>query len=174
MEITRLNSSESVLFQSAMQLYRLSFPYHEQREDASQRRLLRTDEYHFNLIYDEGLFVGLILCWEPDQFTYVEHFCILPAMRSKGYGKRALDFLISLGKPVILEIDPPYDSISMRRKEFYKRSGFHENSFEHLHPPYHKGYAGHKLIVMSAPEGLPLKAYQTFKRYLDETVMSDL
>ena len=62
-------------YADAWKLYRASFPYHEQREIASQKKILRDKGYFFDLIYDGELFVGLLLYWETDLFLYVEHFC---------------------------------------------------------------------------------------------------
>lgn len=59
-------------------------------------------------------------------------------MRNKQYGQKTLSLLAKQGKTLILEIDPPKDDISKRRKGFYERCGFTENFFTHIHPPYHK------------------------------------
>lgn len=59
-----------------------------------------------------------MLCWEAEDFIYVEHFCVLPELRGRGCGARALGLLAREGKTVILEIDPPIDEISRRSKIF--------------------------------------------------------
>ena len=56
-----------------------------------------------------------------------------------------------MGKTVILEIDPPKDEVSIRRKQFYERNSFIENPYFHIHPPYHKENQGHELLIMSSP-----------------------
>ncbi len=104
----------------------------------------------------------------------MEHFCIFPKLRGQKYGQRALEKLNEKGKPVILEIDPPVDEISIRRKGFYERCGFTANPYEHVHPAYHKGYEGHKLIVMSCPEKLTEKQYGAFANHLRTVVMQDV
>lgn len=167
----RLTSPDDRRLDEAMKLYQLSFPEHEQRETDSQRRILSHSEYHFDLIYDEDLFVGVILYWETDEFLYVEHFCINPEMRNRRYGQRALALLNEKGKTVILEIDPPVDDISKHRKAFYERAGYRENPYEHVHPPYHKGNVGHPLVIMSCPRPIDLSIYEQFKRYLEHVVM---
>ena len=53
----------------------------------------------------------------------------------------------------------------MRRKGFYERCGFTENPYAHVHPPYHPGNPGHRLVVMSSPEKLTPDAYERFYRY---------
>ena len=63
MRFERLTSPQHPLYKRAMALYADSFPPHEQRENASQLRILGDEAYRFNLIYDENTFVGLALCW---------------------------------------------------------------------------------------------------------------
>lgn len=107
-------------------------------------------EYYFELIYDEGRFVGEMLSWENADFIYVEHFCMLPDVRGRGCGSRALELLRARGKTIILEIDPPVDDISRRRKGFYERNGFIANDYDYTHLPYHRGCKGHRLVIMSS------------------------
>ena len=90
MELKRLTDPESPLFAPAMELYGISFPRHEQRLAASQRRILADEAYHFDLLWAEGAFAGLILYWEQPDYFYVEHFCVLPQLRGMGFGSRAL------------------------------------------------------------------------------------
>ena len=37
-----------------------------------------------------------------------------------------------------------------------------ENPFAHVHPPYHAGFSGHPLVVMSHPRALTEAEYLTF------------
>ena len=171
MHFLRLTNSRDAYFAEAMALYAISFPHHEQRQDDSQRAIMSHPEYHFTVILEGEDFVGDILWWETEDFCYVEHFCILPALRGRRYGQQALELLGQRGKTVILEIDPPVDEVSLRRRGFYQRCGFVENSFPHIHPPYHQGNQGHALVVLSSPCALTATEYDAFKAYLDDTVM---
>ncbi|MBE5784199.1 MAG: GNAT family N-acetyltransferase [Clostridiales bacterium] len=172
MHTERITTAEHPLFETAISLYQESFPFHEQREEKSQRSIMAHPNYHFLALFDErNAFVGLILCWETERLIYVEHFCILPALRNRGFGSRALKLLLDNGKPVILEIDPPVDDISRRRKGFYERCDFAANHYPHIHPPYHEGHAGHALVVMSAPEPISEETYRDFFVFLRDTVM---
>lgn len=154
-----------------MKLYHDSFPPHEQRDIGSQKAIFNNGEYHFDLIYEETLFIGLLLYWQTDTFLYVEHFCIAPELRGKKYGQTALALLSQKGLPIILEIDPPTDEIAMRRKAFYTRAGYIANAFPHIHPPYHPEYDGHPLEVMSYPGALTFSDYERFRLYLENVVM---
>lgn len=172
MRFERLTTTENAAYAAAMELYRVSFPFHEQREAVSQAQIMNNQEYQFNLIYEEDKFVGLLLVWETQRFLYVEHFCILPAMRNQRYGQRALELLKQRGKTVILEIDPPVDEISIRRKSFYERVNFKSNDYEHDHPAYHAGYSDHRLVVLSCPNPLTKELYAEFAQYLKSVVMN--
>lgn len=174
MRFERISNIEHPMYEKALELYSISFPAHEQRESVSQTQILSDGEYYFSLIYDEDIFVGLLLYWETLDYIYVEHFCILPEMRNNHYGQKSLELLGQRKKTVILEIDPPSDAVSVRRKGFYERNGFVENPYSHAHPPYHKGNVGHTLVVMSSPTSITRTEYDDFKHYLDYYVMKDV
>lgn len=171
MEFQRLTSPTDPRFAEAIALYRQSFPYHEQRENVSQAAALAHPDYHFDLIDDEDVFIGLLLYWETQDFIYVEHFCIEPTLRGRSYGQKALVLLARKGKPIVLEIDPPVDELTRRRKAFYERSGYKANLYPHVHPPYHGDCQGHSLVVLSFPHELSAEAYTRFHTYLCEQVM---
>ncbi len=167
----RLTSTNDPAFAPAMRLYESSFPLHEQRLPESQRMIMNHPEYHFDVIFDGGTFVGDMLYWRTDLFAYVEHFCIEPNLRGLHYGQSALKALCMQRGSVILEIDPPIDEISIRRKGFYVRCGFKENLFKHVHPPYREGNQGHELVIMSWPHELSKATYGKFNWYLQKEVM---
>ena len=171
MVFERITTPSHPLYADAMALYQISFPLHEQREKASQIEILGNPDYHFDVVCDGDSFVGEILYWNIAGALYIEHFCVLPAMRNKHYGQKILAALQD--RPLILEIDPPVDAISQRRKGFYERCGFVENPYPHTHPPYHKGNTGHDLVVMSSPKRLTPGEYEVFRNALYDTVMKN-
>lgn len=173
MHFERITSASHPMYAQALELYRISFPLHEQREAPSQEDILREPAYHFDLIRDGETFVGDILYWERESYFYIEHFCIQPELRNRRYGQQALELLAEGGKTLILEIDPPVDDISRRRKGFYERCGFAENPYPHVHPPYHRGNKGHELVVMSRPRSIPQAVYDDFRAYLEDKIMKD-
>ena len=168
----RITTPTHPFYADAIDLYKISFPRHEQREEASQKEILQNPAYHFDVICDGGAFVGEILYWDIGDALYIEHFCVLPSMRNRHYGQKILAAMQK--QPLILDIDPPVDAIARRRKGFYERCGFVENPYSHIHPPYHQGNAGHELIIMSSPQMLKSDEYERFRRYLQNTVMKDL
>lgn len=74
-------------------------------------------------------------------------------------------------KTVILEIDPPKDEVSVRRKAFYERAGYRANPFEHIHPTYRSEYKDHRLVVMTCPAAISENEYKNFNSYLENVVM---
>ncbi len=171
MNTERITDAAHPLYAQAMALYAVSFPPHEQRESLSQTRILSDGRYHFDAVCDDGELVGEVLYWEVGEFLYIEHFCVLPSKRNKRYGQKILEAMRA--KPLILEIDPPADDMSIRRKGFYERCGFAENPYHHVHPPYHRGNPGHELVVMSRPKRLTQSEYEMFAQCLRDTIMKN-
>ena len=83
------------------------------------------------------------------------------------------ELLTEKGKAVILEIDQPIDEQSMRRKGFYERCEFVENSYVHIHPPYHRGNQVHELILMTFPKEISEGMYESFREYLEYRIMEN-
>ena len=172
MRMERLTQADGPVYKTAMDIYRMSFPPHEQRDARTQPSVMKKQAYHFQCLYEQEEWVGLLLYWETDNFFYVEHFCIAPALRNRGYGRKALEQLHGKGKTVILEIDPPEDTLSCRRQTFYQRLGYKVNDIAHIHPPYQHNNEGHRLVVMSYPQSLSRAQYDAFWQYLTEVVMA--
>lgn len=156
---------------SAMALYAQSFPRHELRLPPDQEEAMREPAYHVDLAYLDGAFAGMILYWVLPACVYVEHFCMEPALRGRGLGAQVLRQLCAQHPLVVLEIDPPVDALSIRRKGFYERCGFVANPFAHVHPPYQTAYAGHELVIMSHPRALCESEFTAFTEALCDTVM---
>ena len=128
MDFIRLTDPAGPEFETAFALYEVSFPLHERRTRPAQAARLAHPEYRFTLLEEDGRLLGILLYWEGPGFRYVEHFAIAPELRDGGAGARALAEFTGQGIPVILEIDPPVDEISIRRQHFYERCGFAKNS----------------------------------------------
>ena len=100
MRFERLADTHDERYNAARALYAVSFPYHEQRGDGAQAAALASADYRFELIYDGDEFAGLMLCWETEDFIYVEHFCTAPEIRGRGIGAAALALLVQNGKKI--------------------------------------------------------------------------
>lgn len=170
MKSERLKHFEGDIFERAYELYKSSFPVVERRDDAEQRRVLENDAYHFDIITENGEFIGIMLYWEVNSLIYLEHFAIRSDLRNKGFGTVALDLLKKKGKTILLEIEPPVGDITVRRYEFYKRNGFVMNSFYHIQAKYHFGDADLELKILSYPRVLEKDEYLAFYEYMTREI----
>lgn len=172
MRLERIRDRQDPRVERSLAEYRTSFPLHEQRRAPSQAALFEREAYHFTLLLDGDQEVGTLLYWDLGDALYVEHFYIYARFRGQSYGTAALKELTGSGRTVILEIDPPEDPVSVRRQAFYRRCGFVENPFPHVHPPYRPGQTGHRLVVLSYPAPLTRAAYDAFGAALRDQVMA--
>ena len=167
----RVCDQSHICFDRAFKLYQKSFPVYEQRLKNDQVDVLSDGKYHFELIMSDGEFLGILLTWKTTDFVYIEHLAIVPEKRGYNIGSYVLDSLKKNSeKSVILEIDPPKDPVSIKRKAFYEKSGFIESLLTHRHPPYQIGWDAHELKIMSYPQ-ISNEVYLSFKNYLEKHVM---
>lgn len=172
MEMIRIDSTEHPLYAAFKEVYTGSFPVFEQRTEAQQRAAFKDAAYRLTAYTENGTLTGFIAYWIFEDYMYIEHFAMSPALRGNGYGSRALnDFISGNPRTVLLEIDPVTDAVSAARLRFYERCGFCTNEYRHIHPPYREGYAGHPLVVLSSRRTITPHEYAQFARYLAETVM---
>lgn len=176
--IHRIKTMDDPHFQAAHHIYTTSFPVHEQRNTEDIPAALELEEFHYDVFLapEDDSLLAILCYWMTDEFIYLEHFAVNPEKRNGGLGKIILDTLKSKGKgklPVILEIDPPEDEISIRRLGFYQRSGFASNEqFDYIHPPYDPSGFPYPLLVMSFPHKLEKPLYRKFESYHHTTVIN--
>ncbi len=171
MEFIRHTDIENEAFRRAFALYQISFPAHEQRRLEDQRSAMADPRYFCESIWDGETFCGLMFYWELDGFSYIEHFAVDSVSRSQGIGSKCLSAFCAKKKRIILEIDPLVDEISVRRKGFYERLGFHYNGYSYTHPSYRTGCTPHQLLIMSWPNPITEEEFDTFSRDLWHVVM---
>ncbi|MBO5714864.1 MAG: GNAT family N-acetyltransferase [Clostridia bacterium] len=170
MRLERLSTSNAHLFEQTFKLYQSSFPVEERRDDLEQQRVLKKEDYHFDLIMKNDSFIGVMLYWETENFVFLEHFTTLPELRGKGYGKEALDLLKEKNKIILLEIEPPVDNITQRRYAFYKRNGFFMNPYHHIQAKYHLGDEDLELKVLTYPRIMEKDEYRSFYEYMTREI----
>lgn len=111
-----------------------------------------TENPLFNVITKEenGKTIGFITYWNFDSFIYIEHLAIEEGLRGNGLGGRLIKEVSELGKPLVLEVEPPETEMDKRRVKFYERLGLIFHDFEYFQPPYDKKYDFEKLYIMSS------------------------
>ena len=151
LNICRVNTIETDNYRFIEKLLTEAFPTEEYRELADFRFLtMYESRFHNNLIFDDGVPVGFITYWDMDQFCYVEHFAILPGMRSRGYGCEVLEYLKTrINGSIVLEVELPVEEAAKRRVAFYQRQGFQLWQRAYLQPPYRLGGCFFPLFLMA-------------------------
>lgn len=155
----------------AWTIYRNSFPANEQWHEDDYARAFDDPNFEADGIWLGEQFVGILFHWKTADYYYVEHLAISPELRGQDMGSKALSaFCKQVGK-VILEIDPPVDDISIRRRHFYERLGFVMNPYEYIHPSFHAPYKPHQLMLMSYPEAITHEEASAFADFVREEVL---
>ncbi len=156
----------------AMHIYRTSFPVFEQRDNSLQLKIMQDSDYLFYAVVLGEELVGLLMCWEMSNLMYVEHFAISDKIRGQNLGTRTLQTLKqSTKKPIILEIDPPVDEVSKKRRHFYERLGFEMFDIEHMHPAFVAGNPDYPLKIMACP-GIDKTQYDEYNDYLHNHIIA--
>lgn len=152
MEQIRLKHISDHYFQNAWKLYEDAFPMEERRSLDNQIRVMEQSNYHFDIMVDNGQFIGFLLWWDFETHRYIDHFATLPQQRNKGFGKSILEkFMAYNDKSILLEVELPDSSINQRRIKFYERIGFQLNSHYYEIPPLEEGQPPLQLLLMSYP-----------------------
>jgi GNAT superfamily N-acetyltransferase len=170
MHLQRLEQREDPYYASAMALYEFAFPRVERRDEDEQMRVMTKSDYHFDIIVTEDGFGGIALYWETEDFLFLEHLATLPDLRGRGLGSMALSLLKNKGKAVILEIEPPIDALTRRRRGFYERNGFQVTPHDHLQTKFRLDDEDLPLMVLSYPHVINAEEYRHFYAYLQREV----
>ena len=139
LQLNKIESQASPYWDSLALVYHTSFPIDEQRPIEDITRLIEHDLRFiaYAITDNSDTFVGMLTTWHFDEFIHIEHFAIVPALRSQGYGSKALQtYIATQRKPIILEAEPPTDDITRRRIQFYQRSGLTLHEYPYIQPAY--------------------------------------
>lgn len=129
MELTRITNSNNTEAQLLIALHSETFPQYErfQRTSLLAKLIDNVHAMHFNAVHDEVTLAGFFIYWDLGNAYYIHFISVYPTMRNKGIGKQILEWVSSnLFLPVFLESEVPFDKVTARRLDFYKRNGFQE------------------------------------------------
>ena len=144
----RLLSSEDALFGQFSELFQSSFPVNERRPLESLKKIISDEsDVYCDAVLRNNVYVGLLVYWDFADFVYVEYLAVDPDIRGGGIGARILSQLRDgVRKPVVLEVEPPFNELAKRRIGFYERNGFEYShtvkdffSSNYDHPIYENG-----------------------------------
>lgn len=170
MNLHRMKTIEDPYWEQAWEIYRENFPEGERRRLFDQERMLLDERYYCTAILERGVVRGILFHWKIDGFLFVEHLAIHQRSKGRGIGTRILEKVKKMPEKLILEIDPPEDAVSIRRKRFYERAGLVLNPYDHQNLPVRIGQEGIPLRVMTFGAPLCEVEYSLFRKRL----MTDL
>ena len=170
MKLERYFKGNEKHYKSAFELYQRSFPKAERRDVDEHRRVMQKSDYHFEVILEGDELLGIMLFWETEDFVFLEHFATLESVRGRGVGSMALDLLKARLKKVILEIEPPTDTLTRRRLGFYQRNGMVLNPYHHVQAKFRRDDKDLVLKIMSCPKELSEREYADFYAYMKKEI----
>ena len=126
-EIERLTKSDSPQAQRLIALHGQTFPQYERFRGTSllAEWIDHAPSMYFNAVYEAGTLAGFVMYWDLGTAYYIHFIAVYPHMRNRQIGRQILAWVRAhLQLPVFLESEVPFDPITSRRFEFYKRNGF--------------------------------------------------
>ena len=158
------------LFDASFTLYESSFPPNERRTREDHLLALQDTDFLPLGAVEDGRLLADVFIWKTEAFVYLEHFAVQPSLRGQGTGSRILSQLLQEQRPLILEIEPPEDALTSRRKAFYERNGLQAQPYAHVQLPFQGGGPIVPLVIM-ADRALSPAQCRMFQRYLLERVI---
>lgn len=129
MELIRITDSRTSDARRLIALHGEAFPEYDRFRETSLLANMIDHEpsMHFNGIYEDGVPAGFCSYWDLDNCYYVHFIAVEPRMRNQKIGQQVLEWIAAnLHRPVFLESEVPYNDITARRLEFYRRHGLRE------------------------------------------------
>lgn len=171
MEFLSIEAGDKERWEKVWELYEDSFPIAERRKVDDHLRACN-DERFFPLSAWEGQqLIGLMFFWEWDSYRYLEHLAVNPELRGQGHGSQLLKYLRDSEHTIILEIDPLSNELSVRRLQFYERSGYTLTPYRFVHLPYRLDGNEQELLILSYPKMITKEQHNHFLMFLEDEVI---
>ena len=84
---------------------------------------------------------------------------------------KLLKYLRDSNHTIILEIDPLINELSVRRLQFYERSGYTLTPYRFVHLPYRLDGNEQELLILSYPNMITKEQHNNFLKFLNEEVI---
>lgn len=129
MELKRITSSDNEEAQRLIALHSETFPEYERFQETPllANMIDNARSMRFNAVYEDDRLAGFFMYWDLEDLYYIHFISVFPEMRNRKIGQKILDWVSgNLRLPVFLESEIPYDDITGRRLNFYKRNNFKE------------------------------------------------
>jgi len=153
-------------FDEVYALFQKAFVKEELRPYDKMKKLFENQELKiYGLKQDNKIVVGLLV-WEFNDFIFLENFAVDEILRGQGIGGQFLDEFKELypNQLFVLEVEKPFDEMSQRRIGFYQRHQMILNPFSYIQPTLDVEPTHITLQLMSYPNSLNEKQFQTMKK----------
>ena len=165
----RLRLPEEI--RSIKPLYEQSFPPEERRSASGLLSQGSHSDCHIIKIDHQNILAGFCIYWDFSEFRFVEHLATAVDLRGKGIGQSIIQRLLGLGaEAVLLEVEPPSDTISQRRIAFYQRQGFVLLDTPYRQPSYLPGGTSLAMRIMISQPGLSSGQLKSMIKIVHERV----
>lgn len=145
------NPLGDVRFDAVFSLMDRSFPSNEHRVRDRQRALLGEPAYAVLTGEREGKILAFMGVWEFDEFRFIEHFAVDPALRGAGNRGRDAARLSLPGYAACgARSRAANTDFAVRRIGFYQRMGLTLSDFPYTQPPLNPGDEWLPLLLMSS------------------------
>ncbi len=154
------------LSKAVWQLYESAFPSAERRLLEQHLKAMQ-DTRFFPYIYtsEQSELIAICFYWDFTVFKYLEHFAVNPKLRNKGIGSKIIQSLEADTEPIILEIEPPVDKLTIQRLKFYERNNFRQTDYKFVQLKYRKNTSDLVLDLLCNKE-MNQKLYEQFKEII--------
>ena len=159
-------------FDEIYDLMEEAFPESEYRTYENQKKLFEKKEYKVITEKNEdGEIIAFLAYWKFKEFYFIEHIAVSSKCRGGGIGSKIMRrFIESANMPIILEIEPPIDEISNKRRSFYEKLGFKFCEYEYFQMPLRENTKPMRLNIMSYPSLISKIDFERFKKIIYENV----
>ena len=159
-------------FDEIYDLMEEAFPESEYRTYENQKKLFEKKEYKVITEKNEdGEIIAFLAYWKFKEFYFIEHIAVSSKCRGGGIGSKIMRrFIESANMPIILEIEPPIDEISNKRRSFYEKLGFKFCEYEYFQMPLRENMDPMRLNIMSYPILVSITDFERFKKKIYENV----
>ena len=122
MKLERIGAQHP-LFDASFSLYESSFPPNERRTRADHLLALQDTDFLPLGAVEDGRLLADVFVWQTEDFVYLEHFAVQPSLRGQGDRQPDPPGAAAGEEAFILEIEPPEDALTCRRKAFMSAMG---------------------------------------------------
>lgn len=126
-------TSNSRFWNEVNALAKEAFPQEEYLAPSELEKMVKEDGFDFLALLDHNVFVGFMVVKTYKDMAYLFFLAIVPALRSKGYGSRAIETVRSeySEKKQVVDFEMPdavADNCEQRekRRAFYLKNGYQE------------------------------------------------